>query len=57
VKGDRKRGKVIVTDRGAEVCQRCLVKWARNKVRASPGLSRVDRVRYLCNTCKKKEER
>jgi hypothetical protein len=37
----RPRKRVIVTERGAEPCQRCLVKWARVRVLGE----------LLCNTC------
>ena len=40
------RKPVITTDRGAEVCQKCLVKWARNTV-PSPKRGR----QFLCNRC------
>ena len=42
-----KKKPVIVTDRGAEPCQECLVKWARNRILLDQG------ERYLCNQCAK----
>ena len=41
---------VITTVRGAEVCQECLVKWAR--FRRATG--KDNEIRYLCRTCDKK---
>jgi len=41
---------VITTVRGAEVCQECLVKWARFRRATGKG----NEIRYLCRTCDKK---
>jgi hypothetical protein len=43
-----KRHPVIVTDRGAEVCQKCLVKWARYR--------NADKL-FRCKACLEKEKK